>query len=236
MLEVIHLEKRFWLHRLKREVTAFSGVNLRLEPGEFVLLEGANGAGKSSLLRCLYRTYRPTGGEAWLRTPRGRWDLARLGDREVLWVRQNVMGYVSQFLDPRPRTTAVDIVAEPLLWQGLDEDQARRKAASLLLDLGLRPEFLNAFPYGFSGGERQKVNLARALIRDYRLLLLDEPTASLDAEARKALRQRLEDLKRAGTAILAVFHHPEDVEGLVDRTYSLEAAEYVDLRSEAGSP
>ncbi|MFS8901469.1 ATP-binding cassette domain-containing protein [Synechococcus sp. H60.2] len=231
MLQVIDLEKRFFLHRLGREVLAFKQVSFSLQAGELLLLEGPNGAGKSSLLRTLYRSYCPTGGQILLQTPRGRVDLARLGDREILWIRREYIGYVSQFLDPRPRTTALELVAEPLLWRGVEESRARQRAAELLLELGLKPELLEAFPTGFSGGEKQKLNLARSLIHPYPLLLLDEPTASLDAGARKALRERLRLLKQQGTALVGVFHSPEDVAGLVDKTYHLEEKQDVAVRT-----
>ncbi len=236
MLQVLDLEKRFFLHRLGREVLAFRQVSFSLQAGEFLLLEGPNGSGKSSLLRTLYRSYCPTGGQILLQTPRGTVDLARLGDREILWIRREHIGYVSQFLDPRPRTTALELVAEPLLWRGVEENQARQRAKELLLELGLKPELLEVFPTGFSGGEKQKLNLARSLIHPYPLLLLDEPTASLDAEARKALRERLRLLKQQGTALVGVFHSPEEVAGLVDKTYRLEEKEDVAIGAEAGSP
>jgi alpha-D-ribose 1-methylphosphonate 5-triphosphate synthase subunit PhnL len=231
VLQVVNLEKRFFLHRLGREVLAFQQVSFSLQAGEFLLLEGPNGSGKSSLLRTLYRSYWPTAGQALLQTPLGTVDLARLGDREVLAIRRERIGYVSQFLDPRPRTTALELVAEPLLWQGVAENQARHRAAELLLELGLKPELLETFPTSFSGGEKQKVNLARSLIHPYPLLLLDEPTASLDTAAKLALRERLRALKQQGTAIIGVFHSLDDVSGLVDKTYSLEVRANVASRA-----
>lgn len=222
ILEVAELEKRFFLHRLAREVVAFRGLSFQLAPGAFLLLAGPNGAGKSSLLRCLYRTYRPTAGRIRYRSLRGWLELAAAPDRLVLALRREELGYVSQFLDPRPRQTALEVVAEPLLWQGVEEPAARRRAAEMLEAVGLRPELWAAYPTTFSGGERQKVNLARSLIRPYRLLLLDEPSASLDQEARAALRAWLGRLKQEGTAMIGIFHHPEDVAGLVDATLFLE--------------
>lgn len=159
VLQVVNLEKRFFLHRLGREVLAFQQVSFSLQAGEFLLLEGPNGSGKSSLLRTLYRSYWPTAGQALLQTPLGTVDLARLGDREVLAIRRERIGYVSQFLDPRPRTTALELVAEPLLWQGVAENQARHRAAELLLELGLKPELLETFPTSFSGGRETESQL-----------------------------------------------------------------------------
>ncbi|WP_244345331.1 phosphonate C-P lyase system protein PhnL [Thermus thermophilus] len=236
MLRTEGLEKRFYVHRLAQEVWAFRGVEFSLEAGEFLLLEGANGVGKSSLLKVLYGTYRPTGGRALLRLREGEVDLAGAGARTLLWLRREVVGYVSQFLEPRPRTTALELVMEPLLARGLGEGVARRRAGETLEALGLRPELFHLFPTSFSGGERQKVNLARALVDPKRLLLLDEPTASLDASARQGLRERLRRLKEEGVALVGVFHHPEDVEGLVDRRYALGGWDRVALGSEARSP
>ncbi|GLV48928.1 ABC transporter [Thermus sp. LT1-2-5] len=222
LLEVVDLEKRFFLHRLGREVLAFQGVSFTLAAGEFLLLQGPNGVGKSSLLKVLYRTYRPTAGAIHLRTPQALVDLARAEEREVLWARREWVGYVSQFLYPRPRTPALEVAAEPLLWAGVPRDEALERARELLLDLGLRRELLEAFPTAFSGGERQKVNLARAFLRPLPLLLLDEPNASLDPAARKAVSARLRDLKERGVTMVGVFHHLEDVAGLVDQTLLLE--------------
>ena len=221
MLSVQGLSKTFRLHRLGRDLTLFAGVEFTLRRGEFLLLQGQNGVGKSSLLKCIYGTYRPSAGKILLETPKGLVDVVQSGPRTLLWLRRHVVGYVSQFLEPRPRTTVLEVVMEPLLEGGVGEGEAKRRAGQALEALGLDPRLFQVYPTSLSGGERQKVNLARALVQTYPLLLLYEPTASLDLGAREALRERLLELKVQGVAMVGVFHHPDDVRGLVDRQYLL---------------
>ncbi|MFN4073549.1 MAG: phosphonate C-P lyase system protein PhnL [Thermus sp.] len=221
LLKVEFLSKQFNVHSLGRVITAFHGVSFTLDQGELKVVVGPSGAGKSSLLRCLYRTYRPTGGSALYFSLHGAVDLAKARDEDVVFLRREEIAYVTQFLRPRPRVPALELVAEPLLERGVDRDTALRQAGDWLEALGLRQELWNAYPTTFSGGEQQKVNLARALIRPSRLLLLDEPTASLDPQARAGLVERLKRLKAQGVGIIGVFHHLEDVEDLVDSTLEL---------------
>jgi alpha-D-ribose 1-methylphosphonate 5-triphosphate synthase subunit PhnL len=231
ILEVQQLSKRFYLHQLEREVSAFCDLSFTLHVGEFLLVAGPNGVGKSTLLRTLYRSYRASSGHAWFHSRRGRVDLVRAADVDVNLLRQEEIGFVTQFLRPRPRVSAVELVAEPLLFGGVPLEIALKRASAMLELFGLKPELWAAYPTTFSGGEQQKVNLARALIQPRRLLLLDEPTASLDATARAALHERLGQLKREGVAMIGVLHHPEDAEGLIERDIRLEALRPNDERS-----
>ena len=121
MLSVQGLSKTFRLHRLGRDLTLFAGVEFTLRRGEFLLLQGQNGVGKSSLLKCIYGTYRPSAGKILLETPKGLVDVVQSGPRTLLWLRRHVVGYVSQFLEPRPRTTVLEVVMEPLLEGGVGE-------------------------------------------------------------------------------------------------------------------
>lgn len=214
LLQVQGLSKTFFIHHLERRIPAFQNLDFSLGAGQFKLVSGQNGAGKSTLLRCLHRSALPSSGEARYQSHHGDIDLATAHDVDITLLRREEIGYVSQFLRPRPRTSALEIVVEGA--PGLPRAEAENLAVELLTELGLKRELWNAYPSTFSGGEQQKVNLARALIRPQRLLLLDEPTASLDAGARQALKHRLSQLKESGVALLGVFHHPADVDGLVD--------------------
>jgi len=232
VLDVKGLTKTFTMHHLKRTLPGFFNVSFRLAAGEFLLLTGENGAGKSTLLRTLYRSYLPGAGAAILSLAGGGTiDLARAADVDIVQLRQREIGFVTQFLNARPRVSAEDLVAEPLALAGASPEAARDTARETLAAFGLSQALWPAYPSTFSGGEQQKVNLARALVRPPRLLLLDEPTASLDRTARAALVSRLAALKAAGVAMIGVFHHAEDVAGLVDRELQLTR----DPRAEAST-
>lgn len=223
LLSIQHLTKRFQVHALGREVLAFEHLSFDLKAGEFKLIAGANGAGKSTLLRCVYRSYVSTSGKALYASSHGPIDLAKAADEDIALLRKSELGYVSQFLKPRPRVSALELVSEPLLHAGVSRENALEQASNSLQAFGLKPELWAAYPTTFSGGEQQKVNLARALIRPNRLLLLDEPTASLDVSARAALVARLSELKAQGIGILGIFHHPEDVADLIDSRIEIQA-------------
>jgi len=225
ILTVEGLSKTFRMHHLDQSLLAFEGLSFSVAPGEFVLLAGPNGVGKSTLLRTLWRAYLPVAGHIWYEASEGPIDLARAADVDIALLRRREIGFVTQFLTARPRVPAEEIVAEPLRLAGAEAGAALAEARRWLAAFGVKPELWRAYPTTFSGGEQQKVNLARALIRPPRLLLLDEPTASLDRDARAALVGRLEDLKTSGVAIIGVFHHPGDVAHLVDREIVLSSQE-----------
>lgn len=221
LLRVEGLSKTFRMYHLDSMLHAFENISFNLHEGEFLLLRGHNGAGKSTLLRTLWRSYLPVAGHLWYRSTLGEIDLATAADVDIALLRRQEIGFVTQFLNARPRVAAQDLVAEPLLLAGMERTEALDQARHWLDQFGVRPELWRAYPSTFSGGEQQKVNLARALILPQRLLLLDEPTASLDAGARAALLRRLADLKAGGVAIVGVFHHPGDVAELIDREINL---------------
>lgn len=224
LLSVRGLAKHFEMHHLGRRLPAFADVEFDLEAGQFLLLRGPNGAGKSSLLRVLHRSYRAGGGRAIYQSERGPVDLVRAADVDVAWLRRREIGFVTQFLQARPRVPAEELVAEALPMAACGQVGALGEARRRLEAFGLKRELWPAYPAAFSGGEQQKVNLARALIRPRRLLLLDEPTASLDRGARRALVARLGELKAAGVAMIGVFHHPKDIAHLVDQELALDGA------------
>lgn len=225
ILQVEGLRKSFTIHHLARTIPVFQDLYFSLAQGEFLLVAGLNGAGKSTLLRCLYRSYLPTSGHAWFASDYGQLDLASAADIDIAFLRKHEIGFVTQFLKTRPRVTALELVSEPLLTLGLSVEAAREEAQEALAFFGVKPALWTAYPTTFSGGEQQKVNLARALIRPYRLLLLDEPTASLDRQARRALVERLATLKEQGVAMIAVLHHDQDAADLIDRRLSIETDE-----------
>lgn len=227
LLQVRNFSKTFTIHHLERHIPVFEHLDFDIDEGMFLLVEGPNGVGKSTLLRCIFRTYLPTEGSAMYQSRLGSIDLATASDIDISLLRREELGFVTQFLRPRPRITAQELVAEPLLAKGISFDQAQKSAAELLERFGFKTELLSAYPTTFSGGEQQKVNLAHALIYPRRLLLLDEPTASLDKDARRALAERLSELKEQGVAMIGVLHHPEDVEGLVDGHLPLTLPESV---------
>lgn len=221
VLDIQGLTKGFSLHHLDKDIGAFAGISFTVAAGEFVLLKGANGAGKSTLLRTLYRTYVPLAGEIKYQSNHGPIDLACAANEDIAYLRRTEIGFVTQFLTARPRVSAEAIVAEPLRLAGWEAEAALEAARAALQTFGVKPDLWAAYPTTFSGGEQQKVNLARALILPQKLLMLDEPTASLDAAARGALVARLKELKDQGTAMIGVFHHPDDVMHLIDKIVDL---------------
>lgn len=221
VLEVQRLSKSFSMHHLHRQIEAFENISFQLRAGEFLLLRGSNGAGKSTLLRTLYRSYLADSGHIHFHLNGTIIDLTRAADVDVLFLRRAEIGFVTQFLAARPRVSAEALVAEPLRLAGRSMPVALEEARHWLDTFGVKRELWPAYPTTFSGGEQQKVNLAQALVLPQRLLLLDEPTASLDVNARAALVNRLGDLKRSGTTMIGVFHHPGDVAELIDKEIDL---------------
>lgn len=221
ILDVRRLGKRFSMHHLNARMDAFSDISFVLHSGEFLLLKGRNGAGKSTLLRTLFRSYLAAEGQILFHSSHGVIDLARAADVDITHLRRTEIGFVTQFLTARPRVSAEALVAEPLRLAGAAPVEALDRARHWLAAFGVKRELWAAYPTTFSGGEQQKVNLARALILPRRLLMLDEPTASLDVDARAALIGRLAELKANGTAMIGVFHHPGDVAHLIDREIDL---------------
>ena len=232
LLRVQGLTKTFRMYHLDSMLHAFEGISFDLHEGEFLLLRGQNGAGKSTLLRTIWRSYLPVAGHLHYRSRHGEIDLANAADVDIALLRREEIGFVTQFLNARPRVAAQDIVAEPLRLAGVSQPEALEQARHWLEQFGVRPELWRAYPSTFSGGEQQKVNLARALILPQKLLLLDEPTASLDVGARAALVRRLADLKTQGVAIIGVFHHPGDVAALIDREINLNTRVVADQSEE----
>jgi alpha-D-ribose 1-methylphosphonate 5-triphosphate synthase subunit PhnL len=186
-----------------------------------VVLSGPSGSGKSTLLRSLYGNYRADAGKILVRHRDATVDIATASPRAILDVRHHTMGYVSQFLRVVPRVPALDIVAEALLGRGRSIDEAREQAASLLLSLNIPRRLHGIPPATFSGGEQQRVNLARGFIAGHPILLLDEPTASLDADNRAVVVRMIEAAKARGTAIVAICHDLDVRDLIADRLFAV---------------
>lgn len=224
ILSVRDLAKTFRLHLLGgREIQACAGVAFDLHPGRLLRIAGPSGSGKSSVLKCIYRTYLPTSGSIRYRDRSGRiLHLEREADEVILELRNRELATVSQFLRVPPRVSALDVVAEGPWRLGWERQEARREAAAMLERFRIPSALWDASPVTFSGGEQQRVNLARALATGPRLLLLDEPTASLDPANRETVAGMLREAKERGIAMLAVFHDEETLQKLVDDTCILE--------------
>lgn len=222
MLELRGLGKSFQLHHQDgARLDVLDGVDLTVHAGECVVLTGTSGAGKSSLLRVVYANYRSSRGSVRVRHE-GDWlDLAEASAHQVLDVRRRTLGYVSQFLRVIPRVPALDIVASPLVEAGVPLLEARERAAALLQRLNVPTRLWRLPPGTFSGGEQQRVNIARGLIVTRPLLLLDEPTASLDSENRNIVAELLEETCAAGTAVLGIFHDDDMRDRVATRLFPM---------------
>ncbi len=179
-----------------------TGADLEVSAGECVGLTGASGSGKSTLMRMVWGNYRTDQGSVVV----GDLDLAKAEPREIIALRRDTLGYVSQFLRVVPRVPTIEVVAEPLLNLGMAEDAARARAAELLARLNIPERLWSLSPTTFSGGEQQRVNIARGFAHPYPVLLLDEPTASLDAANRETVLALIEEAKARGAAIMGIFH------------------------------
>lgn len=226
MLRAVNIGKTFTLHAQGGvQIDALAGVSLDVEQGECVVLVGPSGAGKSTLLRCLYGNYLASTGSIAIRSnPHLKQHVTITGaePHDVLRLRREVVGYVSQFLRVIPRVSTLALVAEPLVSRGVAEDEARERAATLLARLNVPERLCSLAPATFSGGEQQRVNIARGLIAGHPLLLLDEPTASLDAENRAVVADLIIEARDRGAAIVGIFHDEDTRARVATRRLELQ--------------
>ena len=216
------LSKAFTLHlQGGTRIPVLGDVDLAVHPGECVALWGPSGAGKSTLMRCLYGNYGAGAGRILLRHAGADLDLVSADPRDVIAARRETLGYVSQFLRVIPRVATRDIVAEPMIARGVPRGEALARATALLRRLNLPDRLHGLPPATFSGGEQQRVNLARGFAPGYPVLLLDEPTASLDAANRAIVIELMREAKAAGTAIIGIFHDAEVREAVADRLFEV---------------
>lgn len=203
MIELRDVSKTFTLHNQNSAVIeVINDVSLSVAQGECVALTGASGAGKSTLMRMIYGNYQTQAGAIYI----GGVDLVQAQPREVIALRRDVLGYVSQFLRVVPRVPTLEVVAEPLRAVGVAADVAETRAKVLLSQLNIPERLWQLSPTTFSGGEQQRVNIARGFAHEYPAMLLDEPTASLDAANREVVLSLIEQAKDRGAAIIGIFH------------------------------
>ena len=218
MIDISNAEKTFTMHLQGGvQLPVVRGVSFQVEPGECVVLSGPSGAGKSSILKMIFGNYRCDGGRIGIRHRGNLVDLASAEPRQVLSVRRDTIGYVSQFLRAVPRVATIDVVAEPLVVTGTARTEAREWAGQLLRRLNIAERLWALPPSTFSGGEQQRVNIARGFISDLPILLLDEPTASLDAANRAVVVELIDEKKRNGVAMVAIVHDDEIRHLIADR-------------------
>ena len=218
LLSVSNLEKTFTMHlRGGLVLPVMRGATLSVDAGECVVLGGPSGIGKSSILKMIYGNYAVDGGSIEILHDGETQDIATAMPRQVLEIRRRTLGYVSQFLRTVPRVGALDIVAEPLTARGTPVDEARAIAGRMLARLNLPEALWQLPPATFSGGEQQRVNIARGFITDHPLLLLDEPTASLDAANRAVVVDMISEKKARGVGLLGIFHDEDVRASVADR-------------------
>jgi alpha-D-ribose 1-methylphosphonate 5-triphosphate synthase subunit PhnL len=217
ILSVQELNKSFTLHAIGRQVSSLLDVTFTLYAGEHLALAGASGAGKSSLLRCIYRNYQPDSGTVLLHDGATTTDLTRLPDRSMARLRGRDFGYVSQFLNAPPRTGPLRLVAAAARRRGLSGPDAEAAAASSLTKLGLEERLWDVDCHVLSGGERQRVNLAAGTVSPPRLLLLDEPVSALDPANRALALNVIEELRHRDVTVLAIYHDMTIIRRVADR-------------------
>ena len=214
MISIENVSKSFVLHNQgAAEIPVMRGASLAVAAGECVALVGASGAGKSTLMRMIYGNYLTASGRIMV----GNLDVASAAPREIIQLRRETLGYVSQFLRVVPRVSTLDVVAEPLLSTGTPRDVAMAKAEALLRRLNIPERLWALSPTTFSGGEQQRVNIARGFAFPYPALLLDEPTASLDPTNRATVLAMIGEAKARGAAIVGIFHDHAARDEICDR-------------------
>ncbi|MGF7058773.1 phosphonate C-P lyase system protein PhnL [Brassicibacter mesophilus] len=222
LLKIQNLSKSFTLHNLKKHIKACKDISISLKEGEFIGITGKSGSGKSTILKSIYRTYSPQSGEIWYNSEKfGLIDLTSISERQMIYLRKYEIGYVSQFLNVMPRTTARQIVEQAVIEMGGEKEYAKKEAEKMLAHFELDRELWDSYPNTFSGGEKLRLNIARAMVKRPRLLLLDEPTASLDSSSKLKVRELIEQLKNQGTTMLGIFHDLEFMEGLCDTEFDM---------------
>lgn len=222
-MEINDLSKSFILHNQRKNIHAVSNITITVKKGEFIGIIGKSGSGKSTILKSIYGTYRVQEGDIWYDSSRfGAINLAKATEREMIYLRKHEIGYVSQFLNVMPRTTPRQLVTGAILEMGQTREMANIETEKILGHFEIGKELWDSYPATFSGGEKLRLNIARAMVKRPRLLLLDEPTASLDHDSKVKVKTLLEQLMNEGTTMLGIFHDLEFMNRLVTREYSMQ--------------
>lgn len=226
MIEVRGLVKMFTLHNQGGiRLPVLEAVDFDAAAGDCLVLAGPSGTGKSTLLRCLYGNYLATEGSIRVRAGDDWVELVGAPEQRILALRRDVIGYVSQFLRVIPRVSALDVVAEPLRVAGVEPGEARERAGAMLRRLNVPQRLWGLAPATFSGGEQQRVNIARGFIAQHPILLLDEPTASLDPDNRAVVVELIREARAAGRCLLGIFHDAEVRDAVASRILPLRPAQ-----------
>ena len=222
ILKIENVAENFYLHNAQKETHSCQNISFSLEEGQFIGIVGLSGAGKSTILKCIHRTYLASEGHIYYQSAAfGRIDLTQASEREILYLRKKELGYVSQFLNVMPRTTAREHVMNALLETGVSGEDAKSRSEEMLTYFRLPENLWDIYPNTFSGGERLRLNLAHTMVKQPRLMLLDEPTASLDNKTKLLVKDMLVKLKNQGTSMIGIFHDLEFMDGLCDRVFNI---------------
>jgi len=226
IMQVRGLSKTFRLHQQRGVVLdVLRALDFDLMPGECMLLQGRSGSGKSTLLRTLYGNYLPAGGSIRVRHLGAMVEMVGAEPRQIMALRRSTLGYVSQFLRVIPRVSCLNVVMEPALARGMPRDLAEERAAALLARLHIPERLWQLAPSTFSGGEQQRINIARSFIVHWPAMLLDEPTASLDAKNREVVLALINSAKAAGSALIAISHDDATHRAVADRCLDIAPEE-----------
>ncbi len=223
MIDVQGLSKTFTLHNQgAMALNVLDDISFSAKKSSCTVLHGASGAGKSTLLRTLYANYLPTKGAININHQGQMVDLATANSRQLINIRRHTIGYVSQFLRVIPRVSTLDVVKQPLKERGVSDDEAQQRASALLRKLNIPERLWGLAPNTFSGGEQQRVNIARGFIHAYPILLLDEPTASLDQKNSEVVVSLIQDALHQGSTIVGIFHDSAIRDTVADQLFHMQ--------------
>lgn len=222
ILNIVNISKDFVFHHQQgTRLQVLENFSVKFYPSQATVLTGPSGSGKSTLLRMIYAGYRTGKGSIFVRHNDRLVDMCKADPGVIYEIRRHTIGYVSQFLRVVPRVSALDTVIEPLIARNMGESKARAKGKQMLERLRIPENLWHISATTFSGGEQQRINLARGLIAHYPVMLLDEPTASLDPENRKTVITLIREAVAAGACMIGVFHNRSDQEQIADRTLDM---------------